>query len=124
MTPRSSGNMTMPSPLLSPNEFLEHVTSLGLDSIIAPFVHYQNRPALSLAGGRYDESATQEWCERMDTLLVSTISLSSPPSPTYTFPGEAESCNGFAAQSCGRCWRYSAGTRTAETVRINEFSVS
>ncbi len=67
-----SGNMSFPSPLLSPNEFLDHVRSLGLESIITLFQHYQQRPFPSSPGGRYDTSSTQEWCDRMDTLLVSS----------------------------------------------------
>jgi len=63
--------MSIPSPLLSPDNFLAHAKSLGLDAIVTPFIHYQNRPLPSLLGGRYDEGAAQEWCERMDTLLVS-----------------------------------------------------
>src|SRR5258707_9850741 len=65
--------MSTPSPLLSPDEFLAHVKSLGLDAIVTPILHYKNRPLPSLPGGRYDENATQEWCERMDTLLVRVI---------------------------------------------------
>jgi hypothetical protein len=68
-----SCHMSFPSPLLSPNEFLDHVRSLGLEAIITPFLHYQDQPLPSSAGGRYDIRATQEWCDRMDTLLVSPI---------------------------------------------------
>jgi hypothetical protein len=62
--------MSIPSPVLSPEDFLAHVKSLGLDAIVTPFVHYQNRPVPSFPGGRYAEGAAQEWCDRMDTLLV------------------------------------------------------
>src|SRR5882762_17694 len=65
-------NMSFPSPLLSPNEFLDHVRSLGLDSITTLFRHYQRRPVPSSPGGHYDMSDTHEWCDRMDTLLVSS----------------------------------------------------
>ena len=66
------GNMSFPSPLLSPNEFLDHVQSLGLDSITTLFWHYQQWPVPSSPGSRYDMSDMQEWCEPMDTLLVSS----------------------------------------------------
>src|SRR5258705_4108315 len=82
--------MSIPSPVLSPEDFLAHVTSLGLDVIITPFVHYQNRPLPSIPGGRYDEGAAQEWCERMDTFLV-CFYLSQHPPVTYIPPGQAES---------------------------------
>jgi len=78
--------MSIPSPVLSPDDFLAHVKSLGLDAIIAPFVHYQKRPLPSLPGGRYDEGAVHDWCERMDTLLV-CLFLSQYPSLTYSPPG-------------------------------------
>jgi len=78
--------MSIPSPVLSPEEFLAHVKSLGLEAIITPFVHYQKRPLPLLPGGRYDEGTSQEWCERMDTLLVSFL-LSQYPSVTYILPG-------------------------------------
>jgi hypothetical protein len=67
--------MSIPSPLLSPEDFLARVKSLGLEAIVTPFIHYQNRPLPSLPGGRYDEGAAQEWCERMDMLLVSPLWL-------------------------------------------------
>jgi len=63
--------MSIPDPSLSPDEFLAHVTSLDLNTIVTPLLHNRNRPLPSLPGGRYDEGAAQEWCERMDTLLVS-----------------------------------------------------
>jgi hypothetical protein len=78
--------MATPSPLRSPNDFLEHVKLLGLEAIVTPFIHYQHRPLPSLPGGRYDEGIAQEWCERMDTLLVSFF-LSQYPFVTHSLPG-------------------------------------
>ena len=66
--------MSIPSPTELPDAFLEHLKSLGLDIAVTSFVHYQNRLVLS-PSGRYDEAPTQEWCERMDSLLVSSIQL-------------------------------------------------
>jgi hypothetical protein len=67
-----SGNMPFPSPLLSPNEFLDYVRSLGLDSIITLFQHYHERPFPSPPGDCYDISDMEAWCDRMDMLLVSS----------------------------------------------------
>src|SRR5258705_4331744 len=78
--------MSIPSPVISPEDFLAHVTSLGLDVIITPFLHYKNRPLPSIPGGRYDEGATQEWCECMDTLLGCFDWFQHPPI-TYIPPG-------------------------------------
>jgi hypothetical protein len=64
--------MSFPSPTELPDAFLEHLRSLGLDLAVSTFVHYQKRPILS-PGGRYEETPTQEWCERMDSLLVHSL---------------------------------------------------
>jgi len=45
---------------------------LSIDLAVTTFAHYQNRPKQS-PGHRYDERSTQEWCECMDSLLVSWI---------------------------------------------------
>jgi hypothetical protein len=62
--------MPHPCPVNSPIEFLDYVKSLGLELAATAFVHYQTRPVRS--GGRYDDTQTQEWCERMDFFLVSS----------------------------------------------------
>jgi hypothetical protein len=64
------GTMSIPSPTELPDAFLEHLKSLGLDLAITTFIHYQKQPVLA-PGGWYDEAPTQEWCEHMDSLLVS-----------------------------------------------------
>jgi hypothetical protein len=64
--------MSIPNPINDPNAFLEYIKTLGLDLAVTTFAHYQNRPNPS-PGRRYDEKSTQEWCERMDSLLVSCI---------------------------------------------------
>ena len=61
--------MSFPSPIDSPSEYLDHITSLGLDCTINTFQHFQTRLVQPL-GSRYDESLALEWCERMDLLLV------------------------------------------------------
>jgi hypothetical protein len=76
-----TGTMSIPSPTELPDAFLEHLKSLGLDPAVTTFIHYQKRPVLS-PGGRYDEAPTQEWCERMDSLLVSAIQF---PNIFYTY---------------------------------------
>src|SRR5258708_1552089 len=78
--------LSIPSPVLSPEDFLAYVKSLCLDAIITPFVHYQKWPLPSLPGGRYDEGAVHDWCEPMDTLLVCFF-LSQYPPLTYSLPG-------------------------------------
>ena len=62
-------HMSFPDPIEAPNAFGEHLKSLGLHFAQAVFGHYQNRPIGS--DGRFNELATMEWCERMDSLLVS-----------------------------------------------------
>jgi hypothetical protein len=64
--------MSIPNPATHPDAFLEHLKSLDLDLAVNTFTHYQNRPVQS-PDGRYDEQSTQEWCDRMDGLLVSSI---------------------------------------------------
>ena len=64
--------MSFPDLIQAPEDFLVHVNAFGLDSISTAFVHYQKRPIQS-AGGRYDEDSAEQWCECMDTLLVSSF---------------------------------------------------
>ena len=97
---RMSGDISISNLLLSPNEFLDHVRSLGLESIVMPFLHYQARPLPSSAGGRYDDNVAQQWCDRMDTLLVH-FTLTTTPSAAYCYTGEAGSCYGVPADSQG-----------------------
>jgi len=64
--------MSIHNPIDDLNAFLEYIKTLGLDLAVTTFTHYQNRPNQS-PGCWYDERSTQEWCERMDSLLVSWI---------------------------------------------------
>ena len=64
--------MSFPNLIQAPEDFLVHVNTLGLDSVSTAFVHYQKRPIQTL-GGRYDEDSAEQWCERMDALLVSSF---------------------------------------------------
>jgi hypothetical protein len=63
--------MSIPDPTEHPDNFLEYLKSLGLDLVATAFFHYRTQPIVS-PGGRYDVKSTQEWCERMDSLLVSS----------------------------------------------------
>jgi hypothetical protein len=58
--------MSFPSSIDSPTVHLDRITSLGLDGAVGAFNHFQSRPVQS--GDRHNESLTQEWCERMDTI--------------------------------------------------------
>lgn len=64
--------MAYPNPREAPKEFLEHLKSSNLGIAVTAFLHYQIRPTVA-PNGRFDEGTAQEWCERMDTLLVSSI---------------------------------------------------
>lgn len=66
--------MSYPDPLEAPNAFGDYLKTLELHFAVTVFGHYQNRPIDT--NGRFVEGMTQEWCERMDTLLVSTRHLS------------------------------------------------
>ena len=61
--------MSFPSPIDSPSEYLDHITSLGLDCTISAFKHFQTQLVQPL-GSCYNESLALEWCEHMDSLLV------------------------------------------------------
>lgn len=65
------GNMSRLSAVDNPTEFLDHIKSLGLDCAVTVFNHYQNRPVRA-SGNCYNEALPLGWCERTDTLLVST----------------------------------------------------
>jgi hypothetical protein len=62
--------MAYPDPIELPDKFLSHLQSLELEVATLIFQHFQTRP-LQAADGRLDTPSTQEWCERMDNLLVS-----------------------------------------------------
>ena len=66
--------MSLPSPVTSPSEYLDHLTSLGLDCAIMVFNHFQVC-LMKTPKGRLDLSLTQQWCERMDGFLVSDCDL-------------------------------------------------
>ena len=67
---KNSIAMSFPSPITSLIGYLTHLMSLGLDSTITTFKHYQGQP-VPTPEGHYDKSLTQDWCDRMDALLVS-----------------------------------------------------
>jgi len=75
--------MSVPDPTEAPDAFGEHLKSLDLRFAQTVFGHYQNRPIQS--NGRFDEVTTLEWCERMDTLLVSLCHLTTLSMKTYPF---------------------------------------
>ena len=62
-------HMSLPDPTQAPDAFGAYLKSVDLPFAQTVFGHYQNRPTES--NGRFQEVATQEWCERMDALLVS-----------------------------------------------------
>ena len=61
--------MSLPDPTQAPDTFGTYLKSLDLPFAQTVFGHYQNR--LTESNGQFQEVATQEWCERMDALLVS-----------------------------------------------------
>jgi len=69
---RNPATMSYPNPQEAPNEFLDHLKSLNLIIAVNAFLHNQNRP-IRETNGRLNEGTAQEWCERIDTHLVSTI---------------------------------------------------
>ena len=62
--------MSFPNPVDLPTEYLNHLTSLGLNCTVSTFNHFQTR-IVQAPGVRLNESHSVEWCERMDSLLVS-----------------------------------------------------
>jgi hypothetical protein len=64
--------MAFPNPIEAPNSFLDHLKAANLDFGTTVFAHYQSRPGPS-SNGRLDDIPATEWCERMDTLLVSNV---------------------------------------------------
>jgi hypothetical protein len=71
---RNLGEMAFPSPTQAPNDFRDYLKSLNLNLALNTFSHYQNRPIETL-NGRLIEDTAQQWCERMDSLLVTTWQL-------------------------------------------------
>jgi hypothetical protein len=69
---RVIGKMAFPSPIQEPDAFLVHLDKLALHSVSTAFVHYQKRP-IQIPGARYNEDSSQQWCDRMDALLVSWV---------------------------------------------------
>jgi hypothetical protein len=64
------GKMPFPNPLEAPDDFAEHLKSLNLDLLLTIFSFCRTRPVKD-PNVRYDEDSAMEWCERMDSLLVS-----------------------------------------------------
>ena len=56
-----------------PTAFRDHLKASNLDFAIIAFNHYLARPVDS--SNHLDEVTTYDWCEWMDTLLVSFIIL-------------------------------------------------
>jgi hypothetical protein len=69
---RNPGTMSYPNPQEAPNKFLDHLKLLNLIIAINAFLHNQNCP-IRETNSWLNEGIAQEWCERMDTHLVSTI---------------------------------------------------
>ena len=67
-----TGTMSIPSPTTHPDNFLEHLRSLGLDHTVTTFTHHRNQPACSPSGW-YHVRITQEWYNQMDSHFVSCI---------------------------------------------------
>jgi hypothetical protein len=66
--------MAHPNPREAPEEFSNFLKTLNLDIALTAFVHNQNRPTAG-PDGRLSEGTAQDWCERMDAILVSFFSL-------------------------------------------------
>ena len=62
--------MSVPNPLENPTEFLERLRQTNLDPAVTAFLHYQNRPSIH---ARLQVFTVQEWSDRMDATLVSTV---------------------------------------------------
>ena len=63
--------MAFPNLTDDPAAFCDHLKASNLDFTIIAFNHYLARPADS--SNHLDEVTAYDWCERMDTLLVSFI---------------------------------------------------
>ena len=62
--------MSFPNPIDSPTEYLNHLTSLGLNCAVSAFNHFQTQ-IVQAPGVHLNESHSVELCEQMDSLLVS-----------------------------------------------------
>ena len=65
--------MAFPYPTDDPAAFRDHLKASNLDFTIIAFNHYLAQPVDS--SNHLDEVTANDWCERMDTLLVSFIIL-------------------------------------------------
>ena len=63
--------MAFPNLTDDPTAFRDHLKASNLDFAIIAFNHYLARPADS--SNHLNEVTAYDWCERMDTLLVSFI---------------------------------------------------
>lgn len=63
--------MAFPNPTEDPTAFHDHLKVVNLNFAIHAFDHYLAQPADS--SNRLDEITTNEWCEQMDVLLVSSV---------------------------------------------------
>ena len=63
--------MAFPNLTNDPAAFRDHLKASNLDFAIIAFNHYLAQPADS--SNHLDEVTAYDWCERMDTLLVSFI---------------------------------------------------
>jgi hypothetical protein len=62
--------MSYPNPREAPEEFSRLLNTFNLDIAVTAFLHSRN-PPLPEPDGRLSEAKAQQWCDRMDTLLVS-----------------------------------------------------
>lgn len=65
--------MAFPSPVDAPADFMGHLRAAHLDFAVNTFQHYESR--LKESTNRLNEESTKEWCDRMDAMLVSVISI-------------------------------------------------
>ena len=63
--------MAFPNLTDDPTTFRDHLKASNLDFATIAFNHYLARPADS--SNHLDEVTAYDWCEQMDTLLVSFI---------------------------------------------------
>ena len=91
--------MSYPDPIEAPNSFGDYLKSLGLQFALTVFGHYQNRPIVT--NSQFEEVVTVEWCERMDTLLVSPHHLHTPSTTDLPLVGKAQSPRRSATNSAG-----------------------
>jgi hypothetical protein len=75
--------MSIPNPQEAPQEFEAYLKSLKLEIAIPAFLHNQNCPVPG-PNGRLDEGSAQNWCERMDTILVNLINHSFHTETNYS----------------------------------------